>query len=240
MECNFNFYDISTYILPGLITLFFVFLLIFDVLGYNIFSKIGSISCAVIIIIGSYGIGYLILPIGSLIDHFFVNKSDKHYSYSVMRPCNNEYSTEYKNQIKKLSEEKFQIKWDYPIPEDKTRYNELFFLCYYYATNKAQNKYIDTFNGIYGLFRNFTSIGIIGFIISIIILSKNFIIYYIPSIPHFYWPYSNVLGFFGLLLSIFIYFSSISQLKRFNKHFINSIYRNFYVLTLKDKDSDYN
>jgi len=238
MECNFNFYDISTYILPGLITLFFGFWFIFDIFGYNFFAKIGSISCAILIIIISYGIGYLILPIGSIIDHFLVNKSENHYSYRVMTSCNNEYSSEYKTQIKRISEEKFHIKWDEPLPENKSRYNELFYLCYYYATNKTQTKYIDTFNGIYGLFRNFTSIGVIGFTISVIILVKNYIIYLIPVIPHYYWPYSTTTGFVGLIFSIFIFVSSLSQQRRFNKHFIDSIYRNFYVLSLNKQANE--
>ncbi len=235
MECNFNFYDISTYILPGLIALFFAFWLIFDIFGYNLFPKIGSISCAILILLISYGIGYLILPIGSWIDHHFINKSNEHYSYSVMNSGNSRYSLEFKTHIKELSENLFKMKWDEPNQEDKSRYNDLFYLCYYYATNKAQNGYIDTFNGIFGLYRNFMSIGTIGILISTFILIKNFIIYYYPSIPHFYWSYGSISAGIGLVFSFIILYLSRVQLLRFNEHFINAIYRNFYVLATINK-----
>ncbi len=235
MEYSFNFYDFASYIIPGGLTLISLFWAVYDIFGFNIFPHIESLSSAIIILIASYGLGFLILPIGSWIDHRNTEKRGGHFSYLFIKPDDTHYSSEFKSNLKLTAEQKFGISWESGNQEEnKKRAAEIFYLCYYYATNKVNNQYIDIFNGIFGLFRNLLGVGIITGFISCIIIIKDLIYLSLPCYFQFCLFHSMMMAFCGLFTSVLIFFAAYSQLDRFSKHFADSIYRNFYVLIQDD------
>jgi|GEM_PF-3847744 len=237
MEYSFNFYDFASYIIPGGLTLISLFWAVYDIFGFNIFPHIESLSSAIIILIASYGLGFLILPIGSWIDHKNTKKRGGQFSYLFMKPDDNHYSSEYKAKIKEYTESKFGIICNYDNQENsKKKGSEIFFLCYYYATNNAKNQYIDIFNGIYGLYRNFLGVGVITGIISGVILMKNLILLNISCHFTFINHQSMEVALCGFLISLLIYFAAKTQLDRFSRHFADSVYRNFLVLSHYEKE----
>jgi hypothetical protein len=238
METKFNFYDFVGYVIPGIITLLLIYWLLHSFFSFTILIP-ENLGSSIILLALSYFVGNLVQMIGSIYSKWLFNKWGGYFHDIYLDDADDYYSSSFKNEIKTYATSLFCLTPECKIEDKKniTKWRkELFNLCYSLVIQKGIGINTEVFNGFAGLFRGLIVTIFIGGIISVAIFAKQ--IYMIFLINQFSFPKlltsspdKNQLLLSILLLIFFftLYSPVVNRYKKFSEHFVNSIYRNFYV-----------
>lgn len=240
MQSKFNFYDFVGYVIPGglILALLYWFCLGFFALEWPI--KLNSIGESLLFLAASYFFGHLIQALGNMIERRRVKKWGGWFSEQFLREDNDFYTSEYKTKLKECANQKFGLSTDLPSGNEeiqKKRRQEIFSFCYSLIVQENVAVHTEIFNAIYSLYRGMLASVWIGIIISSIITLKHLIWWIFSKLnitfpPFAFFHFEKLQLELGIaLLAFFIVciHPIEARLKRFARHFANSVYRSFYV-----------
>jgi hypothetical protein len=209
-----NLYDFLGYIIPGSLIVLILNSFFENVLDTNFILNVndGSIVETTSFIILSYFIGILMHELSQIIEKYFLKKIWGGFPSERFLLDNDEkYSEEFKNELKKVIESKYNIK----LNNTRKKNQEAFNLIYSKVQKLDGNDKIQLFNTIYGMCRSLFS----GVIVSSVFYIIKFFIEYGEN---------NMVNMTYIMLFVSASYLLYRRSTRFSKRFADYVYRDFY------------
>lgn len=234
METKFNFHDIVGYIIPGAANLGLFSWFSLSILGLSSPIELGNFGGIILFVGASYPIGHLIQVLGNFINDLITNKWGGQFSEQFLRDDNEHYTAEFKENVKRFAHQFFGLSFDVDKKIQAKRRQEIFHLCYSLIVIEKVAIRTEIFNSVCMLHRGLLGTLCIGIIVSAAITVKHIGVILatqksIPLLQAISGNYELKIGFIALVFFIILFWPVVLTLRRFSKHFANSVYRNFYV-----------
>ncbi len=241
---TFNIYHVMTYLIPGVMVLSFIYWGAAGIAARplpNPFAKSPDkyvyVMNAIFVLLSGYLVGHFVQIFSSVFETR-LNRKMGWLSEKFLRDDDSYYTPAFKANIKKYAREVFDLPAEPRKADERAlrkRRQEIFNLCYTLIQQENLGAQTYIFSSMYSLFRGMLGAVWVGLAVGALILLKHLLL----LLP--WWPAPTVDPIFefrglhipvalvvlvvlGLLIRPLEYRFSL-----FRSHFVNSVYRSFYV-----------